>query len=269
VTKPLTEIPPLTTRRTASALYEGAVRHRRFCPVRHSFEGPIVMTLLDLDELDTLMDRLPLWSRRRWAPMQFRRRDYLDGGDAPLADALGDLVEERLGRRPRGPVRMLTHLRTWGWLFNPITVYWCFEPDGTTPDLVVLEVTNTPWGERGWYIIAAEQVEGRGAVFPKTLHVSPFLDMDLDYRFSFAAPEAAAGDSLDLRLELLRDGRKVFDADLWLTRTELTSGQAVAVLFHRPFETIRVSLGIHAQAFRLWAKGVPIAAHPKRKESRS
>ena len=83
---------------------------------------------------------------------------------------------------------MLTHLRTWGWLFNPITVYWCFEPDGVTPDVVVLEVTNTPWKERDWYVVPAEQVVGRGAVFPKTLHVSPFLDQALDYRFSFDAP---------------------------------------------------------------------------------
>ena len=257
-----------TRRRPASALYQGTVRHRRFGPVPHAFERSIALTLLDLDELDAVMDRLPLWSRRRWAPMQFRRRDYFDGGTAPLRDALGDLIEQRLGRRPRGPVRMLTHLRTWGWLFNPITVYWCFEPDGVTPDLVVLEVTNTPWGERAWYVVPAEQISGRGAVFPKTLHVSPFLDMDLDYRLSFSAPEGATGENLDLRLEVLRDGRKVFDADVWLTRTELTARTGVVAVFRRPFETMRVSFGIHAQAVRLWAKGIPIVAHPKRKETR-
>jgi len=249
---------------TTSALYQGTVRHRRFGPVPNTFERPIVMAVLDLDEVDPLLDRLPLWSRRRWAPVQFRRRDYLDGSDTPLTEALGELVEARLGRGLRGPVRMLTHLRTWGWLFNPVTVYWCFEADGVTPDLVVLEVTNTPWGERDWYLVPAAEADGRGAVFPKTLHVSPFLGMDVDYRLSFIAPDAASGSSLDLRLEVLRDGRKVFDADLWLTRTELTTGQALAAVFRRPFETMRVSLAIYRQAARLTAKGVAFVAHPDR-----
>jgi DUF1365 family protein len=255
----------VTAPATASALYRGTVRHRRFGPVPHTFERPIVLTLLDLGEAGALVDRLPLWSRRRWAPVQFRRRDYLDGSaTSPLAEAVGDVVEERLGRRPRGPVRVLTHLRTWGWLFNPITVYWCFEPDGTTLDVVVLEVTNTPWREREHYVVAATSVTGRGVVFPKTLHVSPFLDEDVDYRLSFAAPDTAPGSSLDLRLEVLRDGRKVFDADLWLTRTELTTRNALAAVFRRPFETMRVSLAIYRQAARLTAKGVAFVAHPDR-----
>ena len=248
----------------ASALYEGVVRHRRFGSPSHEFSSPIVMTLLDVDELERL-DDLPLWSRRRRAPMQFRRSDYLDGSDTPLRLALGDVVEREIGRRPTGPIRMLTHLRTWGWVFNPITVYWCFTdgPD-PRPDVVVLEVTNTPWKERHWYVIEAELVTGRGRVFPKALHVSPFLDMDLDYRFSFTAPSREPGSPLSVRLELLRDGRKVFDADLWLTRTELTTGQALAAVFRRPFETMRVSLAIYRQAARLTAKGVAFVAHPDR-----
>jgi len=259
-----TAAPMTTTTTTTSALYHGTVRHRRFGPVPHSFERPIVMAVLDLAEVEPLLDRLPLWSHRRWAPVQFRRRDYLDGSETPLAEALGELVEARLGRGLHGPVRMLTHLRTWGWLFNPVTVYWCFEADGVTPDLVVLEVTNTPWGERDWYLVPAAEADGRGAVFPKTLHVSPFLGMDVDYRLSFTAPDAASGSSLDLRLELLREGRKVFDADLWLTRTELTTGQALAAVFRRPFETVRVSLGIYRQAARLAAKGLAFVPHPDR-----
>jgi DUF1365 family protein len=259
----------------ASALYEGTVRHRRFTPSRHEFESPIVMTLLDIDEL-TLLDHLPLWSRRRAAPMHFRRRDYLDGTDRPLRDALGEVIEREIGRRPTGPIRMLTHLRTWGWVFNPITVYWCFadgadrtsgDETGPTPDIVVLEVTNTPWKERHWYVIEAEQVKGRGLVFPKELHVSPFMPMNLDYRFSFTTPDSAPGSTLGVRLELLRAGRKVFDADLELVRRALTPRAAVDVLARHPLQTIRVSLGIHTQALRLLAKRVPLVSHPRRSRS--
>jgi len=251
----------------ASALYEGVVRHRRFGSPSHEFSSPIVMTLLDVDELERL-DDLPLWSRRRRAPMQFRRSDYLDGSDTPLRLALGDVVEREIGRRPTGPIRMLTHLRTWGWVFNPITVYWCFTdgPD-PRPDVVVLEVTNTPWKERHWYVIEAELVTGRGRVFPKALHVSPFLDMDLDYRFSFTAPSREPGSPLSVRLELLRDGRKVFDADLDLVRRELTRRTAVAVLVQHPVQTLRISAGIHWQALRLLFRGVPLVPHPDRTRS--
>ena len=249
-----------------SALYEGIVRHRRFGPVTHELHHAVAMALLDVDELDhgvSVVDRLPLWSTRRWAPVRFRRRDYLDGTDRPLREALGDVVEAELHRRPEGAIRVLTHLRTWGWLFNPITIYWCDATDGT-PDVVVLEVTNTPWGERAWYVVEAEYVSGRGAVFPKALHVSPFLEMDLDYRFSFTAPTREPGSALTVRLEVLDRGGKVFDADLSLRRTELTSRSAVAVLVRHPAQTLRISAAIHWHAVRLWAKRVPVVPHPRR-----
>ena len=191
--------------------------------------------------------------------------DYLDGTDRPLRDALGDIVEGELHRRPAGRIRMLTHLRTWGWLFNPITVYWCDADDGT-PDIVVLEVTNTPWGERTWYVVEAERGSGRGAVFPKALHVSPFLAMDLDYRFSSTAPTEEAGSPLTVRLEVLDHGRKVFDADLSLRRRDLTTRSALGVLVRHPAQTMRISAAIHWQALRLWAERVPVVrATPARR----
>jgi DUF1365 family protein len=247
-------------------LYEGVVRHRRFGPATHELHHSVAMALLDVDALDrseSVIDALPLWSTRRWAPVRFRRRDYLDGTERPLRDALGDIVEVEIHRRPEGRIRVLTHLRTWGWLFNPITIYWCDAADGS-PDIVVLEVTNTPWGERAWYVVEAEYVSGRGAVFPKALHVSPFLAMDLDYRFSFTAPTTAPGSTLTVRLEVLDRGSKVFDADLSLRRTELTPRSAVAVLVRHPAQTLRISVAIHTHALRLWAKRVPVVPHPRR-----
>ena len=262
--EPVTENDRFASNRvTGSALYEGVVRHRRFGPVRHEFSYGVAMTLLDVDDVEQL-DRLPLWSTRHRAPVRYRRRDYLDGTDRPLRDALGDVVEGEILRRPTGRIRMLTHLRTWGWLFNPITVYWCDDAEGL-PDIVVLEVSNTPWGERSWYVVEAEYVTGRGAVFPKSLHVSPFMAMDLDYRFSFTTPSDAPGSPLTIRLELLDGGHKIFDADLSLRRTELTRRSAVAVLVRHPAQTLRISASIHWQALRLWAKRVPIVAHPGRR----
>ena len=160
---------------------------------------------------------------------------------------------------------MLTQLRMWGWLFNPISVYWCYGADEpATLDVVVLEVTNTPWKERHWYVIDARAVAttARGVVFPKEMHVSPFFAMDLDYRLSFTAPTAEAGSPLTMRLELLEHGEKVFDADLSLRRRPLTRRNAALALVRHPVQTLRVSISIHGQALRLLLKRVAPHPHP-------
>jgi uncharacterized protein len=248
-----------TRARPVSALYEGWVGHRRPGPPNHEFRARSTMVLLDLEELDELLDTIPLWSSRRWAPVRFRRRDYLDGTARPLSVALADLVEARTGRRPTGPMRLLTQLRRWGWLFNPISIYWCDAEDGT-PDIVVLEVTNTPWHERHWYVLDA----GGDGEFAKELHVSPFLPMDLTYRLQIG-PEAQPGPAhLDVRLEARRQDHPVFDAHLTLARIELTPAHAVASLARHPLATVGVSAAIHRQAAALWSKRARYFPHPDR-----
>jgi len=254
---------PVESRRV-SALYEGWVGHRRLGSPAHAFRARSTMVALDLAELDQVMAAMPLWSARRWAPVAFRRRDYLDGTDRPLADALGDLVQARLGRRPGGPMRLLTQLRRWGWLFNPISLYWCDRPDGR-PDAVVLEVTNTPWHERHWYVLDATEP---ARDFAKQLHVSPFLPMDLTYRLSVRSDgPAATGPGLDVGIQASRRGQPVFEADLSLARIELTAAHALASLARHPLATVNVSSAIHRQALALWAKRVPFQHHPVRSPS--
>ena len=171
------------------ALFEGTMRHRRFEPVSHAFGAELFFAFLDVDALPASLDRFPLWSARRAALLRFRRADYLDGTDRPLGDAVRDLVEARTGRRPTGPVRLLTQVRTAGWVFNPLSIYFCFSPDGDTVEAIVLEVTNTPWKERCWYVVEVTADRPNGPwEFPKAMHVSPFLDMDLTYRLRLHRP---------------------------------------------------------------------------------
>ena len=257
-----------TPARPVSALYEGWVGHHRPGPPEHRFRARSTMVLLDADELGDLLGATPLWSARRWAPVQFRRRDYLDGTDRPLPEALGDLVEARTGRRPAGSMRVLTQLRRWGWLFNPLSIYWCDGPDGS-PETVVLEVTNTPWHERHWYVLDAQPTVG----FAKELHVSPFLPMDLTYQLQVDTGPETGPDAdqhrpsrLDVRLEARHRDRTVFDAHLALRRIELTPLHGVTTLARHPLATVGVSAGIHRQAGALWAKRVPVFAHPDRRD---
>ena len=103
-----------------------------------------------------------VWSSRRPNLVWFRRADYMGPADRPLDEVVRDRVEEELGRRPRGAVRMLTQLRTFGYVFNPVTFYYCFDEDERL-DAVVAEITNTPWNERHAYVLDAENAPA-GAV---------------------------------------------------------------------------------------------------------
>jgi uncharacterized protein len=242
------------------AIYEGTARHRRVEPVRREFAPRLFLSYLDVDALPGSLDPLPGWSARRRAPVHFRRRDFFDGSERPLGAAVRDLVEHRLGRRPTGRIHLLAHLRTFGWLFNPLAVYYCWAADGRTLDAVVLEVTNTPWGERHWYVLDAQAAE-RTRTVAKAMHVSPFLPMDLDYRISWAPP----GEDLHLEIEVVHDGAVVFSAALALHRVVLDKRAAVTVLARYPLAPLRVSLAIYRRAFSLLLARVPLYRHSSRR----
>ncbi len=242
-----------------SAVYEGVVRHRRFTPVEHSFEYRLFMPLLDLDELPELFDRHPLWSARGRAVAQFRREDYLGDPQTPLDESVRDLVAERTGRRPEGPVRVLAGVRTLGYLFNPVSFYYC----GSDPvEAVVAEVTNTPWGDQHAYVLSRGETQGAvmKAQADKQLHVSPFHDMDQSYSWNVAEP----GEHLSVHIENRREGELLFDATLSMERRELTSKALRRVLVRYPVMPLAVSARIYLNALKLKLKGVPWHANPAR-----
>ncbi len=202
--------------------------HHRLVAADHRFTYPVTHVWIDPDHPDALFGAHPLWSSRRPAPVRFRRRDYLDGSDAPLGDAVRHALTPALGYRPAGPLRMLTQPRTWGWLFNPITAYLVWDPPGderpdapggerSGPVAALLEVTNTPWKERQLYPVALRPSGDGGryeATFDKSLHVSPFLGEDHRYHLTVASapgrarPGAAAGERrVTLTLDVLAGDR--------------------------------------------------------------
>jgi DUF1365 family protein len=183
-------------------------------------------------------------------------------------------VREALGWTPTGPIRMLTHLRYFGYLFNPVTFYYCFD-EAEHLTAVVAEITNTPWNERHAYTLGAEtasrsEMDG-GSLrwrFGKSFHVSPFVPMDVDYDWTFKAP----GESLLVQMNLDKhqaEPTRVFDATLRMDRRELSPSLMRGLLLRYPFLAAQVIGSIHFQALRLWLKRAPVFRHPGPRRRRS
>ena len=244
-----------------SALYEGVVTHRRHATeatgdVAHEFRYSTLLPLLFLDELDEVCALHPRWSRTGVNAARFRRRDYLGDAQIPLEAAVRDVVYAHCGVRAAGPIAVLGHVRLWGWLFNPLCVYYCFDESAGRVERMVLEVRNTPWGERHHYVLDGASAHHR---FAKALHVSPFLGMDHDYVLTWSLPD----EHLSLHLGNRRGDERIFDASLSLSRREITRESLSAYVWRRPFQTVGVSAGIYRQALALWRKNAPFHPHPR------
>jgi DUF1365 family protein len=227
----------------------------------NQFRYRMFMMYLDLAELPHLFDGTPFWSARRPAFAWFKRADYLGAPHIPLDRAVRDLVESRTGRRPSGPIRLLTHLRYFGYCMNPVSFYYCFDESGTTLETIVAEITNTPWKERHQYVLSVADPHARlkSFGFDKDFHVSPFLPMDMQYRWSFNEPR----DRVFVHMQNHRNGARMFDATLQLKESPLTTLGLLGVLAAFPFMTLKVIAAIHWQALRLWIKRTPIFDHPR------
>jgi len=246
----------------ASAVYEGVVRHRRHAPHAHAFDYRMAQLYLDLDEIEQVFANRWLWSSEHRNVAQFRRRDYLGPAGVPLAEAVRRRVEQATGHRPVGPIRLLTHLRYVGLVFNPVSFYYCFAEDGENLAAIVAEITNTPWKERHAYVLPIESVQVLGRAlhwsFPKTFHVSPFMPMDCEYDWRFTVP----GDDLRVHMDVSRGGQRTFNATLALRRRPLAGASLARVLWRYPLMTAQVVGAIHWQALRLWLKRNPVHDHP-------
>jgi len=254
-----------------SCLYVGNLAHRRLTPRAHAFRYRLFMMYLDLAEFDSVFRGRWLWSIGRPNVGWLRREDYLGDPQLPLDEAVRRRVAAATGQRPTGAIRMLTHLRLFGYCFNPLTVYYCFDAADRSPQALVAEITNTPWNERHSYVLTSSPADGAAASplgsapgelrarFAKAFHVSPFMDMDLEYAWRFSAPE----EHLEIYMSNRKAGRTVFDAHLELRRREINAAALSRALLQWPPMTIKVHAGIYWQALRLWLKRVPVYPHPR------
>ncbi len=255
-----------------SCIYRGRVRHRRFSPRAHTFTNRLFMMYLDLEEMERWFRGRWLWSARRPSLAWFRRRDHMGNPRVALSQSVLDFVQEQSGRRPTGAVRLLTHLRYFGFVFNPVSFYFCFDRDAQTGleslQSIVAEVNNTPWGEQHCYLLQREHFQSAQSArqpLPKQFHVSPFLPMNMSYLWKIHEP----GERLRLAITNIQDQQRALGVSLDMCRQELTAGNLRRALLHYPLMTAQVVAGIYWQAFRLWRKRIPFYPHPNRRAKTS
>lgn len=258
-----------TNQVSASAIYEGWVRHRRYAPHANAFRYRLYMLYIDLAELDHLFADRWLWSHNRRAIAEFRRSDYLGDAQLPLDQAVRDHVERATGEQPRGPIRLLAHLRYFGFCFNPVSFYYCFAEDGVTLETIVADITNTPWKQRHAYVLPIANAERHGCTFgwrfDKAFHVSPFLPMQCRYDWRFTTPAENLRVHMDVYRSagpLTEDCARELDATLVLQRHDFTGANLARVLARHPLMTMKVVAAIHWQALRIFLRGNPVYTRP-------
>jgi DUF1365 family protein len=243
-----------------SGLYDGAVVHQRLSPRRHRLRYRLFQLLLDLDELPELGRRLTLFGHNRASLFSFHDRDHLAGQRRPLRGQIEAMLASAGIDLGGGPIRVLCLPRVLGYVFNPLSVFYCHRPSGELA-AAVLEVNNT-FGERHVYVVGATPGAGERLVrqgCAKSFFVSPFLGLDMTYDFRLAAPAKTVTTSI---LGRGADGDPIIAA-VFSGRRKALDDQALArAFFAHPLLTLKVIAAIHWEAVKLLAKGVRLRPKP-------
>lgn len=242
-------------------LYTGSVRHRRFHEKAHQFNYAIQLFYFDVASVAAEFAKQRFVSVEKFNWYSFQRRHYLPETSGNLDEAARQLVHDRLGFVPTGRIFLLTQLSCLGYCFNPISLYFVLDESGSKLEALIMEVTNTPWDERHCYVLKPD-TQPKPNIYTfhmkKSLHVSPFFDMQYQYHVNVKFDAA----QIIVHMESFKGDKKHFDATLSVNRINDDGKSLSNKLLRHPLTAYKVVAGIYWQAFLLWCKRVTFHDHP-------
>lgn len=240
-------------------VYSGRVWHQRYIPIAHRFQYKILMVAIDLEKIEQSCSPNSMIKNNSFGLMSLRNRDHFPQSANSLIANIRTLLPAHIASQ-QYRVLLLSQMAHFGFAFNPISFFVVTSLDGKLLGMI-LEVHNTPWGERHYYPIF-DLAEHDGALhsrFRKALHVSPFMPMEFDYGFSLRKNN----NTVTVIMDNLQGDTKHFTAGLSLEYQPLKPRTLLQKFIRHPFSPHKTVTAIYWQALKLWIKGVPFCSHPK------
>ncbi len=242
----------------SSALYRAKIMHNRTSPKKHRFHYNVFLFCLDLDTIDLDFKKVSFVSRNKFNLFSFYDKDhpiFEEGGQLGQEISVRKKINEYLGKQGiEIPFRVLliTNLRLLGYVFNPVSFYYCFDEKGQ-PICVVAEVQNT-FKEMKLFLLGKECLNGNSFHLrtKKYFYVSPYIEHDAEFDFQLDVPT----EKLNIRIDDYKDDLRFFVSTLTGKKKELTSGRLIGYFFRFPFITLQIIFLIHWHAFLLWLKKI-------------